>query len=77
MQDSGLLFAQGGNNADGGAAKSYLAQWGTPEKPGDIAKFFWLKYAVRPDSEFEIMAPEVSTLHLSPAGRFVTNDSRR
>ena len=58
------------------AAKSYLQQHGTPEKPADITSFSWLTYSVRPDSEFELIAPEGQTLHLSPQGRFVTNDSQ-
>ncbi|MGL4684933.1 MAG: HTH-type transcriptional activator AaeR [Hafnia alvei] len=58
------------------AAKSYLQQHGTPEKPADITSFSWLTYSVRPDSEFELIAPEGQTLHLSLQGRFVTNDSQ-
>ncbi|MCE9918787.1 HTH-type transcriptional activator AaeR [Hafnia paralvei] len=58
------------------AAKSYLQQQGTPKKPSDIASFSWLTYSVRPDSEFELIAPEGQTLRLSPQGRFVTNDSQ-
>lgn len=33
------------------AAKSYLAQHGTPEKPSDIGNFSWLEYSVRPDND--------------------------
>ncbi|WP_410013325.1 HTH-type transcriptional activator AaeR [Sodalis sp. C49] len=58
------------------AAKSYLAAHGTPEKPSDMANFSWLEYDVRPDSEFELVAPEGITLHLAPQGRFATNDSQ-
>jgi len=57
------------------AAKSYLAQHGTPEKPGDIDNFAWLEYSVRPDNNFELIAPEGLVTRLSPQGRFVTNDS--
>ncbi|BAE73437.1 putative transcriptional regulator [Sodalis glossinidius str. 'morsitans'] len=77
LQDSGLFSRRVGiMPMVVCAAKSYLAQWCTPEKPGDIANFSWLEYDVRPDSEFELMTPEGSTLHLSPADRFVTNDSQ-
>ncbi|NDL63503.1 HTH-type transcriptional activator AaeR [Acerihabitans arboris] len=58
------------------AAKSYLAAQGTPEKPSDMVNFSWLEYDVRPDSEFELVAPEGITLHLAPQGRFATNDSQ-
>ncbi|WP_409074894.1 HTH-type transcriptional activator AaeR [Pantoea sp. C3] len=57
------------------AAKSYLAQQGTPEKPSDIDNFAWLEYSVRPDNNFELIAPEGLVTRLSPQGRFVTNDS--
>ena len=57
------------------AAKSYLAQYGTPEKPSDIDNFAWLEYSVRPDNNFELIAPEGLVTRLSPQGRFVTNDS--
>lgn len=58
------------------AAKSYLSQYGTPEKPCDMANFSWLEYSVRPDSNFELIAPEGITTQISPQGRFVTNDSQ-
>ncbi|MGL5384832.1 MAG: HTH-type transcriptional activator AaeR [Enterobacterales bacterium] len=58
------------------AAKSYLAQHGTPQKPSDMVNFSWLEYSVRPDSEFELMAPEGISTRISPQGRFVTNDSQ-
>jgi len=58
------------------AAKSYLVTHGTPEKPSDMGNFSWLEYDVRPDSEFELIAPEGITLHLAPQGRFATNDSQ-
>ncbi|WP_413736829.1 HTH-type transcriptional activator AaeR [Sodalis sp. RH21] len=58
------------------AAKSYLAAHGAPEKPSDMVNFSWLEYDVRPDSEFELIAPEGITLHLAPQGRFATNDSQ-
>ena len=57
------------------AAKSYLIQHGTPQKPSDMVNFSWLEYSVRPDSEFELMSPEGITTRISPQGRFVTNDS--
>ncbi|MFZ1875211.1 MAG: HTH-type transcriptional activator AaeR [Chania sp.] len=58
------------------AAKSYLNQHGTPQKPSDMVNFSWLEYSVRPDSEFELMAPEGISTRISPQGRFVTNDSQ-
>lgn len=58
------------------AAKSYLSQHGTPQKPADMVNFSWLEYSVRPDSEFELMAPEGISTRISPQGRFVTNDSQ-
>ncbi|EFE96395.1 MULTISPECIES: HTH-type transcriptional activator AaeR [Serratia] len=58
------------------AAKSYLAQHGTPQKPNDMVNFSWLEYSVRPDSEFELIAPEGISTRISPQGRFVTNDSQ-
>lgn len=56
------------------AAKNYLAQYGTPEKPADLANHSWLEYSVRPDNEFELVAPEGISTRLIPQGRFVTND---
>jgi len=58
------------------AAKSYLAQHGTPEKPAEIDNFSWLEYSVRPDNTFELVAPEGQVTRLTPQGRFVTNDSQ-
>ncbi|MCU5773467.1 HTH-type transcriptional activator AaeR [Erwiniaceae bacterium BAC15a-03b] len=58
------------------AAKSYLAQHGAPEKPGDIGNFSWLEYSVRPDNDFELVSPEGNAIRISPQGRFVTNDSQ-
>ncbi|MDW5500328.1 HTH-type transcriptional activator AaeR [Pseudomonas lundensis] len=58
------------------AAKSYLSQHGTPQKPSDMVNFSWLEYSVRPDSEFELIAPEGISTRISPQGRFVTNDSQ-
>ncbi|WP_431224840.1 HTH-type transcriptional activator AaeR [Serratia sp. L9] len=58
------------------AAKNYLALNGTPQKPSDMVNFSWLEYSVRPDSEFELMAPEGISTRISPQGRFVTNDSQ-
>jgi Transcriptional regulator len=56
------------------AAKKYLAQYGVPEKPTDLANHSWLEYSVRPDNEFELIAPEGISTRLIPQGRFVTND---
>jgi DNA-binding transcriptional LysR family regulator len=56
------------------AAKNYLAQYGTPEKPADMVNHSWLEYSVRPDNEFELVAPEGIATRLIPQGRFVTND---
>ncbi|WP_128178644.1 HTH-type transcriptional activator AaeR [[Pantoea] beijingensis] len=58
------------------AAKTYLARQGEPEKPTDIDNFSWLEYSVRPDNNFELVAPEGTSIRLSPQGRFVTNDSQ-
>ncbi|GAK28381.1 transcriptional regulator [Serratia liquefaciens FK01] len=58
------------------AAKSYLSQHGTPQKPSDMVNFSWLEYSVRPDSEFELIAPEGISTRIAPQGRFVTNDSQ-
>ena len=56
------------------AAKSYLAQYGVPEKPADLVNHSWLEYSVRPDNEFELVAPEGLSTKIVPQGRFVTND---
>lgn len=56
------------------AAKNYLVQYGTPEKPADMVNHSWLEYSVRPDNEFELVAPEGIATRLIPQGRFVTND---
>lgn len=56
------------------AAKSYLLQAGTPEKPTDLANHAWLEYSVRPYNEFELIGPEGLSTRLRPQGRFVTND---
>ncbi|MDU5503167.1 MAG: HTH-type transcriptional activator AaeR [Enterobacter sp.] len=56
------------------ASKSYLAQYGVPEKPADLTNHSWLEYSVRPDNEFELIAPEGISTKLLPEGRFVTND---
>jgi DNA-binding transcriptional LysR family regulator len=58
------------------AARSYLSQHGKPEKPADMVNFSWIEYSVRPDSEFELIAPEGITTRINPQGRFVTNDSQ-
>ncbi|WP_226571755.1 HTH-type transcriptional activator AaeR [Mangrovibacter yixingensis] len=56
------------------AAKSYLNQYGIPEKPADMSNHSWLEYSVRPDNEFDLIAPEGITIRMTPQGRFVTND---
>jgi DNA-binding transcriptional LysR family regulator len=56
------------------AAKKYLNQHGIPEKPADLSNHSWLEYSVRPDNEFELIAPEGITTRMTPQGRFVTND---
>ncbi len=56
------------------AAKKYLAQYGAPEKPADLVNHSWLEYSVRPDNEFELIAPEGISTKMIPQGRFVTND---
>ncbi len=56
------------------AAKSYLAQYGVPEKPADLVNHSWLEYSVRPDNKFELVAPEGLSTKIVPQGRFVTND---
>ncbi|CNF46835.1 HTH-type transcriptional activator AaeR [Yersinia mollaretii] len=77
LQDSGLFSRRlGSMPMVVCAAKSYLLQHGTPEKPSDMTNFSWLEYSVRPDSNFELIAPEGITTQISPQGRFVTNDSQ-
>lgn len=77
LQDSGLFSRRlGSMPMVVCAAKSYLLQNGTPEKPSDMTNFSWLEYSVRPDSNFELIAPEGITTQISPQGRFVTNDSQ-
>ncbi|MEA1062561.1 HTH-type transcriptional activator AaeR [Erwinia sp. HR93] len=56
------------------ASRGYLAQYGTPEKPTDLVNHSWIAYSVRPDNEFELVAPEGISTRLTPKGRFVTND---
>lgn len=56
------------------AAKRYLTQHGTPEKPSDVESFSWLEYTVRADSEFELIAPEGISTKIALQGRFATND---
>ncbi len=48
------------------AAKSYLSQYGVPEKPADLSSHSWLEYSVRPDNEFELIAPEGISTRLIP-----------
>ncbi|CNK58917.1 putative DNA-binding transcriptional regulator [Yersinia frederiksenii] len=77
LQDSGLFSRRlGSMPMVVCATKSYLTQYGTPEKPSDMVNFSWLEYSVRPDSNFELIAPEGITTQISPQGRFVTNDSQ-
>lgn len=57
------------------AAKSYLQEYGVPEKPTDLANHSWIEYSVRPDNEFELIAPEGISTKMIPQGRFVTNDA--
>ncbi|WP_168404809.1 HTH-type transcriptional activator AaeR [Erwinia amylovora] len=58
------------------AAKAYLLQFGTPEKPSDISNHSWLEYSVRPDNDFDLISPEGIAIRLSPQGRFATNDAQ-
>ncbi|MBB1202473.1 HTH-type transcriptional activator AaeR [Enterobacteriaceae bacterium 89] len=75
LQDSGLFSRRLGSMPMVlCAAKSYLQQAGTPEKPADLATHSWLEYSIRPHNEFELIAPEGITTRLMPQGRFVTND---
>ena len=75
LQDSGLFSRRLGSMPMVlCAAKSYLQQAGTPEKPADLANHSWLEYSIRPHNEFELIAPEGLTTRLMPQGRFVTND---
>ena len=75
LQDSGLFSRRLGSMPMVlCAAKSYLQQAGTPEKPADLASHSWLEYSIRPHNEFELIAPEGLSTRLIPQGRFVTND---
>lgn len=77
LQDSGLFSKRlGSMPMVVCAAKSYLAQHGTPENPGDISNFSWLEYSVRTDNDFELTSPEGKSVRLSPQGRFPTNDAQ-
>jgi len=77
LQDSGLFSKRlGSMPMVVCAAKSYLAQHGTPENPEDISNFSWLEYSVRTDNDFELTSPEGKSLRLSPQGRFATNDAQ-
>jgi DNA-binding transcriptional LysR family regulator len=76
LQDSGLFSRSLGSMPMVlCAAKSYLQQAGTPEKPADLANHSWLEYSIRPHNEFELIAPEGLSTKLIPQGRFVTNDA--
>ena len=75
LQDSGLFSRRLGSMPMVlCAAKSYLQQAGTPEKPADLASHSWLEYSIRPYNAFELIAPEGLSTKLIPQGRFVTND---
>ncbi|MCS2170171.1 HTH-type transcriptional activator AaeR [Scandinavium sp. TWS1a] len=75
LQDSGLFSRRLGSMPMVlCAAKSYLQQAGTPEKPADLASHSWLEYSIRPYNEFELIAPEGLSIKLTPQGRYVTND---
>lgn len=77
LQDSGLFSRRlGSMPMVVCAAKSYLAQYGTPEEPSDIGNFSWLEYSVRADNDFELTSPEGTPIRLSPKGRFATNDAQ-
>ncbi|ROR06112.1 HTH-type transcriptional activator AaeR [Erwinia sp. JUb26] len=77
LQDSGLFSRRlGSMPMVVCAAKSYLAQHGTPENPADISNFSWLEYSVRTDNDFELTSPEGKSVRLSPQGRFATNDAQ-
>jgi len=77
LQDSGLFSRRlGSMPMVVCAAKSYLAQHGTPEDPSDIGNFSWLEYSVRTDNDFELTSPEGTSVRLSPKGRFATNDAQ-
>ncbi|MEJ4046034.1 HTH-type transcriptional activator AaeR [Erwinia sp. SLM-02] len=77
LQDSGLFSRRlGSMPMVVCAAKSYLAQHGTPENPSDISNFSWLEYSVRTDNDFELTSPEGKSVRLSPQGRFATNDAQ-
>jgi len=77
LQDSGLFSRRlGSMPMVVCAAKSYLAQHGTPEDPSDIGNFSWLEYSVRADNDFELTSPEGTSVRLSPKGRFATNDAQ-
>ncbi|MEA7548715.1 hypothetical protein ONK29_25065, partial [Salmonella enterica subsp. enterica serovar Anatum] len=41
-------------------------QYGVPEKPADLSSHSWLEYSVRPDNEFELIAPEGISTRLIP-----------
>ncbi|MBK4715368.1 MULTISPECIES: HTH-type transcriptional activator AaeR [Tenebrionibacter/Tenebrionicola group] len=75
LQDSGLFSRKlGAMPMIICAAKSYLAQYGVPENPGDLTRHSWLAYSVLPDNEFELIAPQGLAIRLAPEGRFTTND---
>ena len=58
----------------GGPAIPSPARGGVRENPADLSSHSWLEYSVRPDNEFELIAPEGISTRLIPQGRFVTND---
>ncbi|MFR3707062.1 MAG: LysR substrate-binding domain-containing protein [Enterobacter hormaechei] len=65
LQDSSLFSRRLGACRWWSARESYLAQYGVPEKPADLSNHSWLEYSVRPDNEFELIAPEGLRLNCS------------
>ncbi len=51
------------------AAKKLSHNTAYPEKPADLSSHSWLEYSVRPDNEFELIAPEGIDPPI-PQGRF-------
>lgn len=74
LQDSSL-FPASGRDANGGVRREKLSHTiRHTGKPADLSSHSWLEYSVRPDNEFELIAPEGISTRLIPQGRFVTND---
>ncbi len=70
LQDSSLFSAVWARCQWWCAPRSYLTQYGIPEKPADLSSHSWLEYGVRPDNEFELIALEGISTRLIPQGRF-------